>query len=81
MNPYLHNALCELMMYWCIIITAPGLIYLALCGVDKLRNRVQVNADRRKRRRNGFVLYSDNIPGTNGYRVRTRQEGRYVYHR
>ena len=80
MNPYLHDALCEIMMYWCVIITAPGLIYLALCGLDKLRNRLRLYADRRRRHRNGFVLYCDNIPGTNGYRIRTRQEGYHVHH-
>ena len=72
MDPYLHEALWEIMMYWCVVFTAPSLIFLALCGIDKLRNRVQANADRRKRRRNGLVLYADRIPGTSGYRIRTR---------
>jgi hypothetical protein len=81
MNPYLHEALYEIMMYWCIIITAPGLLYMLLCGLDKLRNRILIAVDRRKRRKYGFVLYSDNIPGTNGYRIRTRQEDFYVHHR
>jgi hypothetical protein len=80
MNPYLHDALCEIGIYWCLLITAPVFISLLISGLDKLLSRILIHAERRKRRQHGFVMTADNIPGTNGYRIRTRMGGYHVYH-
>lgn len=80
MNPYLHDALYQFGLYWCVTGTAACVIYLLLYEIDKLRNRFLMHADRRKSRKHGFVMVADNIPGTSGYRIRTRMVGYNVHH-
>lgn len=78
MIQHLHEAYQALAPYlYSIIITV--LIYYVLIVADNLRVYFLAAEDRKKRHRNGLVLYADRIPGTSGYRIRTRQEGYHVH--
>jgi hypothetical protein len=84
MNAYLHDALCQLGLYWCGALLTFCVLFLLRERFGNLLKRVFVGVmqelsemimtaqKRRERRRDARKYQTSNIIGTTGYRIITR---------
>lgn len=84
MNPYLHDIICDICLWWCVAFVAWALfciIYqpLVAClkrllrwAVRKLDRIVSTAQNRQRRQKTAHPFRVKEIPGTTGYKIMTR---------